>query len=63
MRKTIFLAILTLLLSAATLVADLISPYRGGGDGFVSAPPMRMEVQQPAPPPVRQVHEQDSMQA
>jgi hypothetical protein len=53
MPKTIILAIATLLLAVAVLVTDLISPYAGGVDSLVSAPPVRLEVQMPVRAPVR----------
>jgi hypothetical protein len=62
MPKTIILAIFTLLLAAATLVTDFVSPYRGGADLAVTATsPVQARV--PGPAPVRQVRDMEHMQA
>lgn len=64
MPKTIILAIFTLLLAAATLVTDFVSPYRGGADLAVTATsPVQARVPLPVPAPVRQVRDMEHMQA
>lgn len=53
MPKTIILAIFTLLLAVAALVANLVSPYPGGVDSAASATPPQLQSSQPARAPLR----------
>jgi hypothetical protein len=57
LRKTVLLAIATLMLAVAALVTDMISPYTGGIDSASAAN------QQPAKPQLRPEQNQQRMQA
>jgi len=64
MPKTIILAIFTLLLAAATLVTEFVSPYRDGVDSAArTVSPAQVRVPIPVRAPVRQVRDQVRMQA
>lgn len=67
MPKTIILAIFTLGLAAATLVTELVSPYRGGaesaGSSSMATQPAQARVPLPTRAPVRQARELVRMQA
>lgn len=64
MPKTIILAIFTLGLAAATLVTDLVSPYRGSADTAVTASqPAQARIPLPTRAPVRQARDRAAMDA
>lgn len=53
MRKTIILAIFTLLLAVATLVTNVISAYTGAVNSAASATPTQIQTPQPVRAPSR----------
>ena len=63
MRKTIILAIFTLLLAVATLVTNVISAYTGGANSAASATPAQLQAPQPIRAPLRTPARVPTMQA
>jgi hypothetical protein len=63
MRKTIILAIFTLLLAVATLVTNVVSAYTGGANTAASATPAQVHAPQPVRAPLRAPARATTMQA
>ena len=63
MRKTIILALFTLLLAVATLVTNVVSAYTGGANSAASATPAQFQAPQPVRAPLRAPARVNTMQA